>query len=292
MAGMNAALTASGVWHRYSRRGSWALADADVAIPSGCLTALVGPNGAGKTTLMRCWLGFERPTRGEVSVLGHDPAKHRTQAVTALGHVAQDPAFYGSLTCRDHIAFACLQRPGYDPRPSERVLGAAGVRLDAPARTLSGGQRVQLGLALAAGTRARALILDEPLANLDPLARREAMVWLAGLARDEDACVLVSSHLVSDLEGTFERIVIMGNGRVLLSASVDDAIGRFFVRSVGPDGPPGPAEVGRYRGRDGDLRALVDSSADPGVPDRATTLEDVVLGLLASAKATASAAIS
>jgi ABC-2 type transport system ATP-binding protein len=213
---------------------------ADVAIPTGCLSALVGPNGAGKTTLMRAWLGFERPSRGRVMVLGHDPVGQRGAVIAACAHVSQEVALYRSLSAREHFAYAKVLRPSFDVRAALAVLERADVRPDAPARALSGGQRLQLALALAVGARAPVLLLDEPLANLDPLARRDVVVQLAGYAGAVGACVLVSTHLVSDLEGGFGHVVVMSEGRVVEAGMIGPVVPRYAVLPSDAEAPSAP----------------------------------------------------
>ncbi len=277
---MSEGLEARGTWLRYGRRDPWALEDVTVSIPTGGLTALVGPNGAGKTSLMRLWLGFERPQRGAVRVFGHDPSTSGVVATAITGYVSQEVALYGGFTARDHLRYAASARHGFDGTASLRWLERAAVPVDRAAGRMSGGQRVQLGLALAIGTGARALILDEPLANLDPLARRDVTVHLAEYAAVNHAAVLVSSHLVSDLEGGFETVVVIGNGRVREAGPVAAVKARYWMSAAPPHAVAG--EVGRFHARDGSLRVLVSgSSVDLGIVEPAT-LEDAILGLLSS----------
>ena len=284
-------LLADDVWLRYSSKRPWALAGASVSIPTGSLVALVGANGAGKTTLFRSWLGFERPDRGSVHVLGFDPGRDREAALSAMAYVAQEPALYAALSCRDHLRFAGLQRPGFGTEAALAALEAAAVPVDAKADTLSGGQRVQLSLAIARGCDARVLLLDEPLANLDPIARRTVMLAMSTYAHDRDATVLVSSHLVSDLEGTFDRLVLMAAGSVLLSDSVASIVARASVEPTDPGVPVTVEEIGRFVGRDGQLRRVRLAHGTNGGTDdgsSSATLEDIILGMMATNAASAS----
>lgn len=279
-------LFARGLSKRYPRRDGYALSDVNLRLPSGRLIALVGPNGAGKTTLMRCWLGFERPTSGAVAVLGVDPWSSRRQSVVLLAHVPQEPSFYASLTVEDHLRYAAMLRPTFNVADARRVLDELGISRNVPARALSGGQRVQLGLAIAIASRARVMILDEPLAHLDPLARRDMLRLIAGRARSEGVSVLVSSHLVSDLEGVFHHIVVMGNGRVLLDDSTQSATESFVVVEAGDGGRESLDGIGRFVARDGTLLTLEPVATRPAGA-RSASLEDVVLGHLARARADA-----
>ncbi|MEO7667336.1 MAG: ABC transporter ATP-binding protein, partial [Dehalococcoidia bacterium] len=156
---------------RYGRR-TWALTGIDLAIPQGGITALVGPNAAGKSTLIKTWVGFERPTRGSVAVAGIDPWKDRSAALAHVGYIPQSPALYDALSVDDHLDLAVQLRPGFDRAYARRRLDELGIPGNQGARSLSGGQQAQVALALALGTRAKILLLDEPLASLDPLARR------------------------------------------------------------------------------------------------------------------------
>ena len=172
MSGADAVLEARGLAKRY-RRGVWALTGIDLDIPAGGITALVGPNAAGKSTLIKTWVGFERPTRGSVAVMGVDPWRDRSGALAHLGYVPQSPALYDGLSVDDHLDLAVQLRPGFDRASARKRLDDLGIPAGRGAGTLSGGQQAQVALALALGTRARILLLDEPLASLDPLARRE-----------------------------------------------------------------------------------------------------------------------
>src|SRR6266536_4211065 len=155
---------------RYRRRD--ALRDITLVIPDGGVTAVVGPNGAGKSTLLKLCIGFERPTAGRLEVNGIDPVRHRARAVASIGYVPQTASLYRDLTVEHHLELAVAIRPGFDPPHARERLGVLGIPLTARVGELSGGEQAQVSLAIALGTRARLLLLDEPLANLDPLARR------------------------------------------------------------------------------------------------------------------------
>ena len=167
------ALETRSLTKRYRRGRPPALENVTLAVPRGAFVALVGPNGAGKSTLIRTFLGFERPTGGSVDVLGIDVGRETSRALAQLGYVGQAPGIYAVLTARHQIEIAAELRPGFDSDGALQRLAAAGIPDDRPAGQLSGGQQAQLALTLALGTRAPVLLLDEPLASLDPLARRE-----------------------------------------------------------------------------------------------------------------------
>jgi ABC-2 type transport system ATP-binding protein len=286
----------------------WALRDVDLTLPERSVTALVGPNGAGKTTLIRICMAFERPNSGHVEVEGVDPWQRRTEALRQVGYVPQSPAVYRGLTVDDHLAMARSLHPGFDRPYARRRIEQLGIPLDQRADTLSGGQAAQLGLAMALGTRARLLLLDEPLANLDPLARREFIHVLLEAMRADGATALLSSHIVTDVEEACDRLTILGGGKVRLDCPLEEAR-RNHRLTEGDDRPvdarPVDAvEVGSFMGRGGKRLTLWRSKGwdggQPAVGGRSTggrrrsapagsagdvaSLEDVVLGYLAAGR--------
>jgi ABC-type multidrug transport system, ATPase component len=286
---VEAVLEARALAKRY-RRGVWALGGIDLAIPQGGITALVGPNAAGKSTLIKTWVGFERPTRGGVTVAGIDPWKDRSGALAHLGYVPQSPSLYDALSVDDHLAMAVQLRPGFDRAAAASRLDQLGIPRSAPARQLSGGQQAQVALALALGTRAEVLLLDEPLASLDPLARREFLHVLTDAVRTDGATALLSSHIVTDVEQACDRLVVLGVGRVLLHATVAEALAAHRI-SVADDEPiAGGASVATFAGPMSEPLTLVRlSQPPPGDGLRAANLEEVVMGYLASARGPADA---
>lgn len=268
-------LEARGLAKRY-RRGVWALGGIDLAIPAGGVTALVGPNAAGKSTLIKTWVGFERPTRGAVEVMGVDPWRDRSAALHHLGYVPQSPALYDGLSVADHLDLAGQLRRGFDRGTARRRLDELAIPQAAGARSLSGGQQAQVALALALGTRAPILLLDEPLASLDPLARREFLHVVTDAARSDGTTALLSSHIVTDIEQACDRLVVLGIGRVLFHDSVAAALAGHGIVVGGHDGA-----LATFAAQDGTLCSLV---AEAG--ERPATLEEVVLGYLASARVT------
>ena len=273
------------------RRGVWALGGIDLAIPQGGITALVGPNAAGKSTLIKTWVGFEKPTRGGVTVAGIDPWKDRSAALGHLGYVPQSPSLYDALSVDDHLALAAQLRPGFDRATAAARLGQLGIPPAAPARQLSGGQQAQVALALALGTRAEILLLDEPLASLDPLARREFLHVLTDAVRTDGATALLSSHIVTDVEQACDRLVVLGVGRLLLHSTVADALAAHRITGADEQAIAGGTPVATFAGPAGELLTLVRVSAPlPGDGLRAANLEEVVMGYLASARVPAAAA--
>lgn len=262
------------------RRGVWALQGIDLELPAGGITALVGPNAAGKSTLIKTWVGFEKPTRGSVRVAGIDPWKDRSGALAHLGYVPQSPALYDGLSVEDHLDLARQLRPGFDRDYARARLAQLDIPADRGARDLSGGQQAQVALAIALGTRAPILLLDEPLASLDPLARREFLHVLTDAVRGDGATALLSSHIVTDVEQACDRLIVLGVGRVLLNDSVAAAMAAHAISAT-----EHPNAVASFGAPDGSRIWLV-----RGEGERPATLEEVVLGYLASGRSTATPA--
>ncbi|MEP6468247.1 MAG: ABC transporter ATP-binding protein [Chloroflexota bacterium] len=282
MSNQSTVLEAHALAKRYGRR-TWALTGIDLALPQGGITALVGPNAAGKSTLIKTWVGFERPTRGGVTVAGIDPWRDRSGALANLGYVPQSPSLYDALSVDDHLELALQLRPGFDRTYARRRLDELGIPGDQGARSLSGGQQAQVALALALGTRAQILLLDEPLASLDPLARREFLHVLTDAVRAEGATALLSSHIVTDVEQACDRLIVLGVGRVLLHDTVTEALASHWIATDGAAG--GGETIATFAGPVGERLTLVRRAPGSMVDDlRQASLEEVVLGYLASGR--------
>jgi ABC-2 type transport system ATP-binding protein len=272
-------LEALGASKRYRRSGSWALLDADLALPTGTITALVGPNGAGKSTLIRCWIGFERPTRGRVRVGGIDPQEDRPGAVAQIGYVSQSTALYRGLTVAEHLTLARTLRADFDLAAAEERLDRLDIPLSQKAGSLSGGQAAQLALGIALSTGARILLLDEPLASLDPLARHEFLNVLLAAVRERGATCLLSSHIVSDVEAVCDELVVLGRGRVMLQAPIRAAVA---AHRVVPAGTTDGADLVATFQRPGEPVSALLRSTDAALP--VPTLEELVMGYLAASR--------
>lgn len=269
------ALVADGLTKRYGRK-TWALYDVTMEIGWGRITALVGPNAAGKSTLIKTWVGFERPTQGRVLVGGVDPWRNRAQSVALTAYLPQVPALYPELTAAEHIDLSHHYRPSLDRADALSRLKTLTVPLNRPARALSGGQMAQLGLAIALATHAPILLLDEPLASLDPLARREFIDALREGVREAGASAVLSSHVVSDIEQAADWLVVLGVGRKLLDMSLAQATSLHRVAE--PHDPMARDDelVARLPGQ---LGSLIRSEAGTSA-GRHASLEDVVMGYL------------
>ncbi len=278
MAARASALDTADLVKRYRGSRAPALDGVTLSVPAGSFTALVGPNGAGKSTLIRTFMGFERPTSGTARVTGIDATRHGRQALAAIGYVGQKPGLYPELSAKDHLALAASLRRSFDTDAALGRLGDLGIELARPAGKLSGGQQAQLGLALAIGTRAPVLLLDEPLASLDPLARRE-FLGIVAEAVAGGATAMIASHIVGDLDGFCDRIIVLAAGRVPLdSATAWAQAHHLLVPFADVDGRE---VIGTFADQRGALTALVRSERPTG---GSASLEEIVLGYLAAAR--------
>jgi ABC-2 type transport system ATP-binding protein len=214
------ALAAAGLGKRY-RRG-WALRDCSFELPAGRVAALVGPNGAGKTTLMMLAAGLIRPSAGVVRVVGA-PADRRVTG-SRVSFLAQERPLYRNLTVAETLRFGRELNPHWDQRHAERLIQEAEVPLTAKVGTLSGGQQSRVALALALGRRPEVVLLDEPLKDLDPLARTQVMQALMAEVADTGMTILLSSHILADLEGVCDYMLLLGEGQVRLAGDIDDLL--------------------------------------------------------------------
>ena len=212
-------LQAEGLSKRYGRRT--ALSDCNLAIPPGKVVGIVGPNGAGKTTLLHIAVGLLPPTSGSIEVLGGQPASGPAQ-LAKVGFVAQDTPTYAGLSVADHLRFGAHTNPGWDQQVAEDRIAKVGLDPSQKAGKLSGGQRAQLGLTLAIAKRPELLILDEPVASLDPLARREFLQGLMAYIAEHGGSVILSSHLVSDLERVCDYLIVLVASRVRIAGELDE----------------------------------------------------------------------
>ncbi|HUJ05591.1 MAG TPA: ABC transporter ATP-binding protein [Streptosporangiaceae bacterium] len=218
---MTAVLESSGLGKRYRQR--WALRDCTLSVPSGHVVGLVGPNGAGKTTLLSLAVGLLQPTTGSVEIAGDRPASSSAQ-LAKVGFVAQDTPTYSGLSVADHLRLGRHMNPGWDAKLAERRISQLGLDPAQKAGKLSGGQRAQLALTLAIAKRPAVLILDEPIASLDPLARREFLQILMEVTAEQELSVVMSSHLVSDLERVCDYMIVLVASRVQVADEVDELL--------------------------------------------------------------------
>jgi len=218
---MTVALESRALSKQYGKRQ--ALTNCDLSIPAGRITGLVGPNGAGKTTLLHLAVGLLAPTSGTIEVLGEPPASGPAQ-LAKVGFVAQETPTYSGLTIADHLKLGARMNPGWDADLAERRISDLGLDPKQKAGKLSGGQRAQLALTLAIAKRPEFLVLDEPVASLDPLARREFLQSLMSATVEHELSVLISSHLVADLERVCDHLVILSHARSLLGGPIEEIV--------------------------------------------------------------------
>jgi ABC-2 type transport system ATP-binding protein len=244
-----------------------ALHDCNLAIPKGHVAALVGPNGAGKSTLLNLAVGLAAPTSGELTVLGGCRAGS-LPALDGIAFVAQDTPLYKNLSAADMLHLARNLNRQFDQAYAEARLAELGIPQKRKAGKLSGGQQAQLALTLALARRPRLLVLDEPVAMLDPIARHDFMATVLTAAADDGVSVLLSSHVLAELERVADYLIMMSLGRVQVAGEVDDLLAGHRVLT-GPS-----AEASRYderpvvhvRGGDAQAHLLVRSTADDPVP--------------------------
>jgi ABC-2 type transport system ATP-binding protein len=210
-------LAASGLGKRYRRR--WALSGCTLEIPAGRVVGLVGPNGAGKTTLLHLAAGLIAPTAGTLEVLGGRPGDGPAQ-LARVGFVAQDTPVYPGLSVAGHLSMGAFLNPAWDGGLAGRRVEQLGIDPRQRAGRLSGGQRAQLALTMAVAKRPGLLIMDEPVASLDPLARREFLRSVAGTVAGRGTSVVLSSHLVADLELVCDYLVVLVASRIRLAGDI------------------------------------------------------------------------
>jgi ABC-2 type transport system ATP-binding protein len=280
---MTLVIEAEGLGKRYGRHE--ALIDCNLKIPAGRILGLVGPNGAGKSTLLGLACGLIKPTTGSITVLGSRPAAN-AQQLARVGFVAQDTPLYASLSVADHLRLGPKLNPRWDQRLAEERLRQIGLDFNQKAGRLSGGQRAQLALTIAAAKRPELLIFDEPVAALDPLARRAFLQSLMEFVAELEATVVLSSHLISDLERVCDYLVVLADGRVQLAGVVDDLLATHY-RLVGAHGDFDalPAEVdiiqAEQTGRQSTLTVHSPTALpDSGAQAQRLDLEEMVLSYM------------
>jgi ABC-2 type transport system ATP-binding protein len=279
---VSAALIATGLGKRYRR--VWALRDCSLEVPEGAVVGLVGPNGAGKTTLLQLAAGLLRPTTGRISVLGYEPGK--LPLLPQVGFMAQDVPLYDSFTVGETLELGRRLNARWDDPSARDRLTQAGIPSDKKIGALSGGHRAQVALALAFGKRPRLLLLDEPLASLDPLARREFLQALMSGVADGGLTVILSSHLVGDLERVCDHLIVLSDSRTQVSGDISDLLSSHRV-IIGPKSDSekiaGVSSIVQRSDTDRQSTLLVRTDGpilDPNWSLHKVTLEDLVLAYL------------
>jgi ABC-2 type transport system ATP-binding protein len=223
---MTGVIETSGLTKRYRR--VTALSDCTISVPEGRISALVGPNGAGKTTLLRLLAGLAAPSAGRIIVLGGTPRQDPAY-LAEIGFLAQEIPLYRRLAAGDHIGIGAHLNPRWDGELVRARLGGLRIPLDRPVSTLSGGQRAQVALALTLAKRPRLLLLDEPLAALDPLARRNFLGTLSGATAGGNLTIVLSSHLIADIERVCDHLILLAESRVQLCGDIETLLAQHRI---------------------------------------------------------------
>ncbi|MBV9095457.1 MAG: ABC transporter ATP-binding protein [Streptosporangiaceae bacterium] len=229
-AGSVPALRTDRLGRRYGK--IWGLRECTLEVPAGAVAALVGPNGAGKTTLLEMVIGLLEPTEGRVSVFGESSRANTAGSLARVGYVAQDHPLYRDFTVADMLHLGRAMNPGWEQKLAAARIDALGIPAQRKVRHLSGGQRAQVSLTMALAKRAPLLVLDEPLASLDPVARLEFMRDVMAAAADAALTFLISSHVVSELERYCDWLIVLADGHVQLAGPADDLLGAHRLLTV------------------------------------------------------------
>lgn len=273
----------SGLGKRYGR--TWALRDCSLSIPAGHVVALIGPNGAGKSTLLNLAVGLGSPSTGRVRVLdGLSPGS--PGALDGVAFVAQGTPLYQNLSVADMLHLSRNLNRSFDRASAEARLDELSIPPERRAGSLSGGQQAQLALTLALARRPRLLVLDEPVAMLDPIARHDFMAAVLTAAVDDGVSVLLSSHVLSEMERVADYLVLLRRGRVQVAGVVDELLASHRIL-IGPAGDADlyaewPVVHERRAQAQAHLlvRAGVDAPVPPGWEAQSVGLEQLALAYL------------
>jgi ABC-2 type transport system ATP-binding protein len=274
-------LQADGLGKRYRR--NWALTDCTLRIPSDRVVGLVGPNGAGKSTLLNLAVGLLTPTCGRIDVLGARPARGPAE-LAKVGFMAQETPTYSGLSVADHLRMGAHLNPSWDRRFAADRIAQLGLDPRQPAGKLSSGQRAQLALTVAVAKRPQLLVLDEPVASLDPLARRQFLQGLMEVVAEQGVSVVLSSHLIADLERVCDHLIVLVASRVRLAGDVEHLLATHHLLT-GPrhDRLPADMQVITASHTDRQTTLLVRTEQpilDPSWAVEPVGLEDLVLAYL------------
>ncbi|WP_327355139.1 ABC transporter ATP-binding protein [Streptomyces sp. NBC_01304] len=287
MSEQDTALEAVGLDMRYSRRRGPVLRDCTFRIPAGRVCALVGPNGSGKSTLLTLAAGLLRPTSGELRVLGSAPGEVRSR----MAYVAQDKPLPPQLSVAETLRFGAeLNRDGRWSAAAAEAIAYEHGRLDPSTRirNLSGGQRTRVALAVAFGKRSQLMLLDEPMADLDPLIRHQLTGALMAEAAEHGTTVVISSHVLPELEGICDHLMLLGEGRIRLAGAVDDLVdAHTLLTGISGDLTPHLIVEERTVGRGRTALVRPRGTLPPDWSVAEPSLEEVVLAHLRNPKAPA-----
>ena len=266
----------------------WALRECSLRLPSGRVIGLVGPNGAGKTTLLRIAMGLDQPTDGRIQVLGWNPQKSPTLVLPRVGFVAQDRPLYRRFKVRDLLEFGRFLNPRWDSQLARTRIELHSIPLDRTLSQLSGGQQAQVALTLVLAKRPELLLLDEPVSGLDPLARTEFLQDLMAAVAEQGLTVVLSSHIVSELERTCDYLVILCGGQVQVAGEIDQLLNGHRIL-IGPRTDVGkdPTVIkASHSERQTTLLVRRDGHGiDPRWEEQQVSLEELVLAYMARPEA-------
>lgn len=274
------AIEVRGLGKRYRRRQ--VLRDCTFSVPAGRVTAVAGSNGAGKTTLLTILAGLLTPSEGEI----------RFGDASRIGFVSQNKPLYRRFSVADMLAMGRHLNPSWDQDRATGLLERFDIALDRRCGKLSGGQQAQVAFAVALGARPSVLLLDEPLANVDPVARRLVTEELLTEVAETGMTVLMSTHVLTELGGVADHLLLLADGQLLLEGDIDGILAEH-VRHTGPrsDTPPPHGEVVHARHTESQSSFLLrlPPGADDVAPDRQwitrpATLEDLVVAHLTAVK--------
>jgi ABC-2 type transport system ATP-binding protein len=279
-----AALETTGLGKRYG--GDWALRNCTAHVPAGAVTALVGPNGAGKSTLLQIAVGLTAPSAGAIAVFGEDPTTHLERVLPRVGFVAQDHPLYKRFTAGEMMTLGRKLNPTWNDALATDRLARLKIPLNRPTGKLSGGQQAQVALVLALAKQPELILLDEPLAALDPLARREFLQTLMEAVAASGMTVLLSSHNLAELERVCDYVLVLSGGRVQLDGDVERIVEahRFLIGPRNDSAAFARHDVLQITHTGRQTSALVRANGhlyDPEWTVQQVSLEEIVLAYLA-----------
>ena len=277
-------LEARGVGKRFGLK--WALRDCTVSIPAGKVAALVGPNGSGKSTLLRLAAGLSRPNEGSLTVLGEDPGHENASLRSKVGYLDQERLLYPSFRVAEMLRFGAATNATWDERMAGSYVAQLGIDVEARVHSLSSGQKAQVALTLCLAKKPELLILDEPAAALDPLAREDLLQLLMQQVAQNGSSVVLSTHAIGDIVSVCEYLIILSRARVVLSDDLDYVLSSHRILTAAtlakPSQPPGVTAIeSRVSSRETSYLVRMDAPfSDAGWRITEPTLEEIVLAYL------------
>jgi ABC-2 type transport system ATP-binding protein len=268
----------------------WALENCNISVPEGSVSALVGPNGAGKSTLLKLLTGLSKSSTGESNVLGTTPGQQE-DFLADIGYLAQEIPLYKALTANDHISMGKHLNKRWDGSYARNRLNDLGINLDRAVGKLSGGQIAQVALALALAKKPKLLLLDEPVAALDPLARHDFLSSLTQAVADDNLTVIMSSHLLADLERVSDHVIVLAAGKTQLCDDIETVLDEHKLL-VGPRQIKQPFDMGvhviheTHTAKQSTLivRLSKNTNAPKGWQQHEPNIEEIILAYMGQAK--------